>query len=49
MHINKFSKNEISICEKDLCFTAKGEQAKIIGTVVTVTLALFALSTLLKS
>lgn len=49
MHLNKFSKNEISICEQDLCFTAKGEQAKIIGTVVTVAFALFALSALMKS
>lgn len=49
MHLKKFSKNEISICKKDLCFTAKGEQAKTISAVVTVTLALFALSALLKS
>lgn len=49
MYLKKFSKDEISICEQDLCFTAKGEQAKIIGTVVTVAFALFALSALLKS
>lgn len=49
MHLSKFSKDEISICEQDLCFTAKGEQAKTIVTIVTVAFALFAFSALLKS
>lgn len=49
MYLNKFLKDEISICERDLCFTVKGEQAKVLGTVVIVAFALFALSGLLKS
>lgn len=49
MYLSKFSNDEISICEQELCFTAKGKQAKIIGTVVTVALALFTLSKLIKS
>jgi len=49
MHLSKFSKDEISICEQDLCFTAKGEQAKTMVAVVTVAFALFAFSALLKS
>ncbi|EAR01406.1 hypothetical protein FB2170_11816 [Maribacter sp. HTCC2170] len=49
MHLSKFSKDEISICQKNLCFTAKGEQAKTIGTIVTVAFGLLALSVLLKS
>ena len=49
MHLSKFSKDEISICEQDLCFTAKGEQAKTMVAVATVAFALFAFSALLKS
>lgn len=49
MYLKSFSSDEVSICEKDLCLTAKGNQAEVVGAVLTTAFALYALLALLKS
>lgn len=47
MYLKKLSNDEFSISEKDTCITAKGNQARVIGTVVTV--AALSIASLLRS
>lgn len=49
MYLKNFSNDEFSICKKDTCITAKGSQARIIGTVVTVAVIVLSIASLLRS
>lgn len=49
MYLKNFSNDEFSICKKDTCITAKGKQARIIGTVFTVAVVALSIASLLRS
>lgn len=49
MYLKKFSKDEFSICQKDTCITAKGYQAKVIGTVFTTAIIVLSVAALFRA
>jgi len=49
MYLQKISKDVFSICQKDTCITATGDQAKVIGTVITAAIVVLSIATLFRA